>query len=179
MFTIPNLVSLLRLLLIPVLIWLLIGADQTAAAGWLLGFIGATDWVDGYLARRLDQVTELGKALDPIADRLAVAAALIFGMVADALPRWFAVAILIREGIMAVGAFYLWFKVRATLTVRTLGKASTFVLYMSIPAFFVGRGADVGWLQAVAWWLGVPGLILYYAVMVAYMGDIRARVGTR
>ena len=72
--TIPNAVSLVRLLLIPVFVWLVL-IEQTAWAGVLLGFIGATDWIDGYLARRLDQVSEVGKMLDPVADRLAVAVA--------------------------------------------------------------------------------------------------------
>ena len=85
-FTVPNLVSLVRILMIPAFLWLLFGRDDPAAAGWLLGGIGATDWVDGYLARRLDQVSEIGKVLDPLADRGAVAAAVIGGWIAGALP---------------------------------------------------------------------------------------------
>lgn len=176
MLTIPNVISLARLALIPVLVWLLVGKDDLAAAGWLLGFIGATDWVDGYLARRLNQVSELGKALDPIADRLAVVAALVFGIAAGGLPAWFGAAILVREAIMSAGALYLWLKVRDTLDVRRLGKASTFALYMSIPAFFVGRGADIGVLEGFAWGVGLPGLTVYYVVMVVYFGDIRRRL---
>ena len=101
--TIPNAVSLVRLLLIPLFIWLVL-IEQTAWAGVLLGFIGATDWVDGYLARRLDQVSEVGKMLDPIADRLAVAVAVILGLLVGVLPAWFAWAIIIREVVIGIGS---------------------------------------------------------------------------
>ena len=68
-----------------------------------LGVIGATDWVDGYLARRLDQVSELGKLLDPVADRLAVASAVVGGLIAGVLPPWFAWALIVREALIAAG----------------------------------------------------------------------------
>ena len=71
-FNVPNTISLIRLALIPVFVWLVVQGDY-GPAGLLLGVIGATDWLDGYLARRLDQVTELGKFLDPLADRIAIA----------------------------------------------------------------------------------------------------------
>ena len=80
--TLPNLISVVRLALIP-LLWWWMATDHVAAAGWLLGVIGSTDWIDGYLARRLNQVSEVGKFLDPLADRLAVAAAVVGGLVFD------------------------------------------------------------------------------------------------
>lgn len=86
--TIPNVISIIRLLLVPVFIWLVV-IDEIGWAGILLGFIGATDWIDGYLARRLNQVSEIGKFLDPLADRLAVIVAVIAGLIADVLPAWF------------------------------------------------------------------------------------------
>src|SRR3990170_1996419 len=84
--TVPNLFPLARLLCLPLFLYLLFGRDNRAGAAWLLGGLGATDWVDGYLARRFGQVSELGKMLDPTADRLAVAAAVIAGWVSGALP---------------------------------------------------------------------------------------------
>ena len=72
-FTLPNAISVIRIGMVPVFVWLLLGSDSPAAAGWLLAVIGGTDWIDGFLARRLDQVSEIGKFLDPAADRLAVA----------------------------------------------------------------------------------------------------------
>ena len=126
--TIPNAVSVLRLLLIPVFVWLVL-IEQTAWAGALLGVIGATDWIDGYLARRLDQVSEVGKMLDPIADRLAVVVAVILGLVVGVLPAWFGWGIIIREVVIGVGAIYGWTKGVRRLDVRWLGKTATFFLY--------------------------------------------------
>ena len=94
MLTVPNAITCARLLCIPLFLWLLFAQDDRASAAWLLGLVGATDWVDGYAARHLHQVSELGKVLDPTADRLVFiicgGAILIDGSV----PTWFGVAVL-------------------------------------------------------------------------------------
>ena len=173
--TIPNAVSLVRLLLIPVFVWLVL-IEQTAWAGALLGFIGATDWIDGYLARRLDQVSEVGKMLDPIADRLAVAVAVVLGLIAGVLPAWFAWAIIVREVVITIGAAYGWMNGVRRLDVRWLGKTATLLLYFAVTAFYLADGLDLRWL----WWgsvaLGVPGLVSYYVVAFAYLGDMRTAI---
>jgi cardiolipin synthase (CMP-forming) len=172
--TIPNLVSFLRLLLVPVFLWLLLGSpDSATAAGVLLGFIGATDWVDGYLARRLDQVSEVGKLLDPLADRLAVAAALIGGLISGDLPGWFAWALIVRETLIAAGAAWVGLTAGRKMEVRRLGKAATLLLYSAIAWFFVGEGTGFDPLVVAAWVAGIPGLVLYYVVGVQYLGDAR------
>lgn len=178
MLTIPNLVSLVRLVLVPVFLWLLIGEDNVAGAGWLLGLIGATDWVDGYLARRLHQVSRVGEFLDPLADRLAVAVAVVAGLVEGVLPVWFAWAIIVREALVAVGALVVGLKAGTKLQVRRLGKLATLMLYAGVAAFYVGRGADFDPLIWTAYILGVPGVVAYYAVGVQYMQDARAAVAT-
>jgi cardiolipin synthase len=172
---IPNAVSVLRLFLIPVFVWLVLN-DQTAWAGALLGIIGATDWIDGYLARRLDQITEVGKMLDPIADRLAVAVAVILGLTTGVLPWWFAWAIIIREIVIAFGAAYGWTKGVRRLDVRWLGKLATLLLYISITIFYVAVGLDTKWLWWVALATGVPGLVTYYVVAFRYLGDMRTAI---
>ena len=169
--TIPNVISVVRLGLVPVFLWLL-ATDEPAAAGWLLGAIGATDWVDGFLARRLGQVSTVGKVLDPLADRLAIAAALIGGLVWDVLPGWYAVAVLVREVVVAAGALY-GARHGIRLDVRRLGKAATFLVYGALAAFFVGRGGDLEFFEVVAWVTGIPGLVLYYIVAVRYAADLR------
>ncbi|MBT8239596.1 MAG: CDP-alcohol phosphatidyltransferase family protein [Acidimicrobiia bacterium] len=180
MLTVPNLVSFIRLLMIPLFLWLLIAEDQPAAAGWLLLGIGGTDWVDGYLARRLDQVTELGKFLDPLADRIAVATAVIAGWATGVLNPWFAGLLVAREALIGVGAIALAIRVRSKLAVRYLGKLATFLLYGSIPAFYVAAGDFLpGLWEPLAWISGIAGLGLYYWVGVQYVLDIREALATQ
>jgi cardiolipin synthase len=172
-FTIPNLVSVARLALIPLFLWLLFGRDNAAAAGWLLAFIAATDWVDGYLARRLDQVSELGKLLDPVADRLAVVVAVVAGWIEGILPWWFCTALLVREGLIAVGALVIGLRAGAKLAVRPLGKLSTLLLYTAIAWLYIGKGSPLDPLVWAAWSVGVPGLVLYWIVGFQYFADAR------
>lgn len=177
MLTIPNLISLVRLALIPVFLWLLFGKDNPFAAGWLLGIIGSTDWIDGYLARRLDQVSEVGKFLDPLADRLAVATAVIGGLVSGDLPVWFAWPLIVREALVAVGAGIVAFKGHTKLAVRSMGKTATALLYIAVAFFFIGSEWD--WAKVVAWTTGVPGLVLYYVVGFQYAGDATSAIRAR
>jgi cardiolipin synthase len=174
--TIPNLISAVRVGLVPLFLWLLFGADAPTAAGLLLGVIGGTDWIDGYLARRLGQVSELGKVLDPIADRLAITAAVIGGWIAGVLPWPVALALVVRESVIALGAVlaaWLW---RARVEVRYLGKVATFALYSAIGSFYVYAGFHHPFFIWWAWAVVVPGLVLYYAVGVQYFVDVmRAR----
>lgn len=170
--TVPNLVSFARLGLLPVFIWL-IATDNIAAAGWLFGVIAATDWVDGYLARRLDQVTELGKLLDPVADRLAVAIAVIGGLIAGALPAWFGWAVIAREALIAVGALAVGLAAGSKLEVRKLGKIATFGVYSAVAWFYIGEGTPAAFFTWIAYIGGVPSLALYYVVGVQYLGDAR------
>jgi len=176
--TIPNIISIIRLLLVPVFIWL-VAIDEIGWAGILLGFIGATDWIDGYLARRLNQVSEVGKFLDPLADRLAVIVAVIVGLIADVLPAWFAWALIVREVAVGIGAIYGWSRGVTKLDVRWLGKTATLLLYFSITFFYVGVGFDVDWITWLGYGFGIPGLVLYYVVGVQYVGDMQQAIAAR
>ena len=177
MLTIPNLISLVRLGLIPVFLWLLVGRENPVGAGWLLGLIGSTDWIDGYLARRLNQVSEIGKILDPLADRLAVATAVIAGLVTGDLPSWFAWALILREALVAVGAIYVALRGHTSLAVRDMGKLATLLLYFAVSWFFIGSEWNPG--NVIAWVTGVPGLILYYVVAFQYAGDAAKAIRNR
>lgn len=170
--TIPNLISSARILLVPVMVWLLV-TDHPTAAGLLLGGIGSTDWIDGYLARRLNQVSELGKFLDPLADRLAVAAAVVTGWATGDLPWPVAAAIALREAIVAIGALLVAARVGGKLEVRRIGKLATMLVYFALPAFFLYSGTDARGWQITAWALAIPGIALYYAATVLYVGDAR------
>lgn len=178
LFTIPNIISIIRLFLIPVFLWLVFVQDEIGWAGVLLGVIGATDWIDGYLARRLNQVSKAGEFLDPLADRLAVAVAVIAGLIKGVFPAWFGWAIILREVAIGIGALVIGVKAGTKLKVRWVGKTATLLLYFSVSFFYVGVGAEFDPLVWAAWLTGIPGLVLYYVAAFQYMQDARKLVGS-
>lgn len=169
--TVPNIISFARILAIPLFLWWLF-TDRIASAAILLLVLGSTDWVDGYIARRFDQVTELGKALDPVADRLAIFAAGVGGLIAGVLPAWFFWPLLVREVIMALVTTYLQARHRVRLSVRWLGKAATFLIYGAVPSFFLAAG-DVAprIFEPAAIIAGALGLLFYWITLVQYLRD--------
>lgn len=177
--TAPNLFTLVRLCCIPLFLYLLFGRDNRAGAAWLLGGLGATDWVDGWLARRFDQVSEFGKIFDPTADRLLFIVS-IGGIIIDhSAPLWFAWLVVAREvvvgGTMAIAT--LAFKMQR-FDVSWNGKAATFLLMFAMPGFMLGSSDFPGHtgFQIASWILGVPGLILSYWTAVTYIPTIRSSV---
>jgi cardiolipin synthase (CMP-forming) len=169
--TLPNAVTVVRLCTLPVFVWLLFGVEDRWAAGWVLFAIGSTDWLDGYLARRLGQVSNVGKILDPVADRLlffvGVGAIIIDGSV----PLWFAVAVLVREAAVAIGTLSLAALGATRIDVTWYGKAATFLLMGAFPAFLVGASdhATADGFRLLAWAVGIPGLLLAYWSAVLYV----------
>lgn len=175
--TVPNLVSLTRLLGVGWFWWVLTVDDNITLAAWLTFFIGWTDWIDGYLARRLDQVTELGRILDPVADRLMIVSAIVGGLIVGVVPGIIGIPLLIREAAMGSVTLYLASRGGGTLSVRYWGKLATFSLYGAIPAFYLAEGGFLaGLMFSLAWVFGVLGLILYWAVMFQYLGETRERL---
>ena len=180
--TIPNAISALRILLIPVFVALILHDATTGLGIVVFGAVVATDWVDGTIARRTGQVSELGKVLDPVADRLAIAAGLIALMVAGAVPVWAGLLILVRDvAVLVVGIALLAGKRHLRIDVRFLGKLATFALMVAIPCIAWGSqdlplaaaGAAVGWIAYAV------GIVEYYAAAFLYVGDIRRAAGSR
>jgi cardiolipin synthase (CMP-forming) len=173
-WTIPNAVSFIRLAAIPYFWFVLLAQDRVGLAALLIFLIGTTDWVDGWLARRLGQESEFGAMLDPLADRLMIASALIAGLIAGVLPVVIGAGLLLREVLVAAGAAYLASRGGGTLKVRYLGKVATFLLYGAIPSFYLQAADILTWVFAPAAWIaGALGLFLYWWVAVDYAGDIR------
>jgi cardiolipin synthase (CMP-forming) len=173
--TIPNVISSLRIALIPVFVALIVDPDTTRAGLVLFAVVVATDWVDGALARATGQVSDLGKVLDPVADRLAIAAGLIALVVADAFPLWAALLILVRDVTVLIAGLVLLSKRRARIEVRHLGKAATFALMAAIACVAWG---SLGYPLAPAalacgWAFYAVGIVEYYVATVLYVGDLR------
>lgn len=175
--TVPNGVSLARLLAVPYFWWVLLATEQITLAAVLIFVIGSTDWLDGYLARRLDQVSELGKMLDPLADRLMIASAVVGGSIAGVLPAVIAIPLIVRELLIAVGGLYLGTRGGGKLDVRYLGKVATFLIYGAVPSFYLDAAGVVPWMFGPAAWIsGAIGLVLYWWVAAEYLGDLRIRL---
>ena len=102
LWTIPNLISIGRLACIPIFLYLLFGRDNRLGAGWLLAALGATDWVDGWIARRFRQVSEIGKVLDPTADRLLFIVGVLGIIIDGSAPGWFSVLVVVREAVIGL-----------------------------------------------------------------------------
>ncbi|HEX3981860.1 MAG TPA: CDP-alcohol phosphatidyltransferase family protein [Acidimicrobiales bacterium] len=169
--TVPNGITLVRLACIPLFVWLLFGPDRQTAAAVLLGALGATDWIDGFVARRYGQVSTLGKVLDPVADRVLVATAVVSITVYGAVPIWFGVATLAREVVVSGAVLLLASLGASRIDVLWVGKAGTFALMFSYPAFLLsyGTAAWQGPVHVVAWVTGIIGLTLAWVAAGSYV----------
>ncbi|MEN9749272.1 MAG: hypothetical protein RL149_350 [Actinomycetota bacterium] len=188
--TVPNLLSLLRLALVPVfLILLLSGANWQAVV--VLAVASITDFLDGYLARRLNQVTRLGQLLDPAADRLYILATLAGLAVVGYVPIWLAIVVVSRDVILF--AFYPLLAKHGygPLPVHYLGKAGTFALLYAFPLLLIAAAfPDVSnFVLPIAWAFALWGIGLYWWSGVVYLLQVRnivklaavdsARLGSR
>lgn len=140
--TIPNALSVIRLALVPVFLWLLLGPK---ADGWALGVLvysGVSDWADGKIARLLNQTSRLGAILDPAADRLYTLATVVAFVLRDIIPLWFALVLVGRDLMVAV---CIWLLRRAGFSppeVTYIGKAATFNLMYAMPLLLVAQGSS-------------------------------------
>ena len=176
-YTWANLVTLVRLALIPVFWWILFSTNHRAIAAWLLAALGSTDWIDGWLARRLHQTSMVGKILDPTADRVLVMVGLIGVALAGGVPWWFAGLTLLREVLVSVLTVLLAALGAARIDVLWWGKVSTFMLMVSYPLFLLTTNADhanlTRWqhdLRDATWIYALAGLALAWVVFFSYIG---------
>lgn len=177
-WTIPNLISLARLGCVPWFLYLLWGPERPAAAAWLLAVLGATDWIDGWIARRFDQGSELGKVLDPTADRALLVAAAVALLVEDlpGLVDGFLVVVLVREIVIAVVTVGLAVAGARRIDVVWAGKAGTLAVMFSLPMFLLADAVDGAWsvvLTIGGWGFGAAGIGLGYAAAAQYVPEAR------
>jgi len=169
--TLPNVISLARLACIPIFVWLLFSRHQRYQAAWLLGALGATDWVDGYIARHFHQVSTLGKVLDPVADRLLLGVGVVAILIDGSVPPVVAWAVIVREVLVSVAVLGLAAMGAARIDVTWFGKAGTFCNLFAFP-FFLAGGSDVWWhatAHTLGWVFAVPGLLLSWYAAALYV----------
>ena len=171
--TLPNLISFLRLLGVPVFMWLMIGPQHDVAAVIVLAIGGSSDWVDGWVARKLGQVSRLGELLDPAADRLYILAVLVTFTYREIVPWEFTAALVARELMMAICLLVLRRNGFGPPQVHYLGKTATFILLAAFPVLLLAHAAPAiatgaaaaGW--GLAWW----GIVLYWIAGFLYVGQ--------
>ncbi len=170
LWTIPNAISVVRLLCVPVFVWLLVD-DQRVAAGVLLGVLGASDWVDGWIARRFDQVSEVGKVLDPAADRILLIATGFALVIDGTVPLVVGVVVLAREVVVAIAVLALAAAGATRIDVQWAGKAGTLALMFAFPAFLLADAIDGAHdvLLVVAWGFAVSGFAFSYYAAATYI----------
>jgi len=168
--TAPNIVTFARLLLIPVFLWLALGPENIAAAFVVGFFCFSTDWIDGRLARKYNQVSKLGAAIDPLFDRLAVAAGATVIIMLDLAPIWTVVVVLARDGLLLAMIPFLTAKGVPRPEVTWNGKAGSFGTMFAF-GFWLGAAITdppMKWVQIIAWLCYVPGVLFSYMAAVEY-----------
>lgn len=182
--TVPNLLSFARLALVPVFLWLLLVPRETWAdllALVILAVSAFTDWLDGYLARRWNQISRVGQLLDPVADRLYIVATVVAFVVRDIVPWWFAVAVIVRDIVLALAIPVLRRYGLGPLPVHFLGKAATFNLLYALPLLLLGQiEGSLGTVALVfGWAFALWGLGLYWVAALLYLEQARRLIAAQ
>ena len=179
--TVPNVLSFARIALIPLFCWLAANEETRLWGIALFAIVVSTDWVDGYVARRTGQVSELGRILDPVADRLAIAAGLLTFAFSDIFPFWAALLILFRDIVLLLGAGLLLWGRNIRVDVRWIGKIATFSLMAAITWIAWGNaGGALGEILLVGGWLAFTiGIVEYYVAAGLYAIDVRDALAAR
>jgi len=179
--TLPNVLSFARLLGVPVFLWLILVPQADGWAIALLVVSGITDWLDGYLARRWNQITRVGQLLDPIADRLYILATLFGLLLRDIIPLWLVVLLVSRDLLMAVVLAVLKRRGITGLPVHFIGKAATFNLLYAFPLLLLGDGsgtiAEI--CRIFGWAFAIWGTALYWWAGALYLEQARRILALR
>ena len=177
--TVPNVISLLRLLGVPVFLWLVLVPEADGAAVLLLVASGVSDYLDGVIARRFNQVSRVGQLLDPLADRLYILATLLGLGIRGIVPWWLLGLLVLRDLVLLVGLAGLRHRGVGPPPVHYLGKAATLNLLYAFPLLLLGDGAGPGATVArvVGWAFALWGAGLYWWAGLLYLGQYR-RLGS-
>jgi cardiolipin synthase (CMP-forming) len=181
--TIPNGISALRLAGVPLFLWLVLGPRSATADYWAVGVLmaaGISDWLDGKIARALNQASRLGQLLDPAADRLYIAATIVALGVRDVIPWWLVAVLALRE--LTVGAALAGLRRRAgfgALQVSFVGKAATLCLLYAFPLLFLGDHPGWGGTLAriLGWAFATWGTVLYWWAAMLYLVQVKSLIG--
>ena len=175
-FTVPNLLTVLRFMGVPLFIWLVLAEKEYGFAVLVLAIMGSTDWVDGYVARRFNQASKLGRVMDPIADRLALLSVAVTLVVAGVLQWWYLAALVIPDAVLLAMSLY-YFHSHPDLPVSMIGKTRTALLLLGTPLLVLSK-LDIpyaGVYFVVAWIVLGLGLIGHWVAAYNYFWAIRRK----
>jgi cardiolipin synthase len=176
-WTVPNAISFIRLVMVPVFLWLLVTGNDTTA---LIVLIIATtsDFVDGMIARNFNQVTRLGMYLDPLSDRLFIAASVIGLAIRGLIPAPLLAVVLARDLVLLSVVLYRRLRIADFPRVTFVGKTATFILFIAFPVVVLGTvwtDAPVP-LEFIGWLLGGVGAGVYWVAGFGYLGVLRRTI---
>ena len=179
-WTLPNLISALRLAGVPLFLWLVLGPEEDGWALVVLMVAGITDFLDGWLARKLNQQSVVGQILDPVADRLYILAVVLGLALREIIPWWMAVSLPLRDLLMWGLVPLLRTRGYSALPVHFLGKAATFNLLYAFPLLLLGDGEGVvaTLAQVFGWAFALWGIGLYWWAGVLYAWQVRKLLAT-
>ncbi len=155
-FTVPNVLTVVRFLGVPFFIWLVLGPKEYGYAALVLAIMASTDWVDGYIARRFNQMSKLGRIMDPIADRLSLIAVAVTLVIAGVVQWWYLAALLVPDAILLAVSLY-YFHSHPDLPVSRIGKVRTGLLLTGTPLLVLSK-------------LPIPGTETYAVIAWIFLG---------
>ena len=177
--TIPNAISVARLAGVPVFLWLVLGPRSQAGDAWaviLLILAAASDWLDGKIARALNQQSRLGQVLDPAADRLYIVSTIVALAIRSIIPWWLVALLAARELVLGVALLALRSRGYGPLQVSFLGKAATLCLFYAFPLLFLGshHGVFAELTRVAGWAMAIWGTALYWCAAGLYLMQARS-----
>jgi cardiolipin synthase len=155
-FTLPNILTVVRFLGVPLFIWLVLAQEEYGYGALVLVIMASTDWVDGYIARRFNQMSNLGRVLDPVADRLSLIAVAVTLVIAGVVEWWYLTALLVPDAILLALSLY-YFRGHPDLPVSRIGKIRTALLLVGTPLLVLSK-------------LPVPGTEAYFVAAWIFLG---------
>lgn len=155
-FTIPNILTILRFMGVPLFVWLVLAEREYGYAVLVLAIMGSTDWVDGYIARRFNQTSRLGRVLDPMADRLALISVAVTLVIAGFIEWWYLTALLVPDAILLAASLF-YFRSHPDLPVSRIGKVRTALLLVGTPLLVLSK-------------LSIPFTEVYFVIAWIFLG---------
>lgn len=155
-FTVPNVLTVLRFMGVPLFVWLVLWQKEYGFAVLVLVIMGSTDWVDGYIARRFDQTSKLGRILDPMADRAALIAVAVTLAIAGVVQWWYLAALVVPDAILAIASL-IYFRSHPDLPVSIIGKIRTALLLVGTPLLVLSK-------------LPIPAMQVYFVAAWIFLG---------